>query len=162
VKRILVLLGPNLNLLGSREPEIYGRRTLEEISRDLQAQGRGLGLEVEVFQSNHEGMLVDRIQEASDRYGGILLNPGGLSHTSVALRDAVAACSLPVVLVHLSNTWAREPFRRRELVGAVCTGGILGLGELGFQAGLWVLARLVGAQPGRNANAEGGEHGHHG
>jgi 3-dehydroquinate dehydratase-2 len=142
VKKVLVLLGPNLNLLGRREPEVYGSRTLEEVMSGLGEEATALGIEIEVFQSNHEGVLVDRIQEARERFDGILFNPGGFSHTSVALRDAVAACGLDVILVHLSNTWAREPFRRREVVGPACRGAILGLGEAGFSAGLCVFRRI--------------------
>lgn len=140
--RVLVLLGPNLNQLGAREPDIYGARTLEEIMAGLQATASSLGMEVEVFQSNHEGVLVDRLQEAPQRYQGVLFNPGGLSHTSVSLRDAVAACAVTVILVHMSNTWAREAFRRDEVVGSGCRGGIVGLGEIGFHAGLWALHRI--------------------
>lgn len=142
MKRVLVLLGPNLNLLGTREPNMYGHRTLEEIMAELGTTASSLGMEVEVFQSNHEGVLVDRLHEVAQRYQGVLFNPGGLSHTSVALRDAVAACGVPVILVHMSNTWAREAFRREEVIGSGCRGGIVGLGEIGFHAGLWAFHRM--------------------
>ncbi|MBD3335815.1 MAG: type II 3-dehydroquinate dehydratase [Candidatus Eisenbacteria bacterium] len=140
--RILVLLGPNLNLLGRREPGVYGRRTLAQMMERLEGSARELGYSVEVLQSNHEGVLIDRLHEAQGTYAGVLFNPGGLAHTSVALRDAVAACGVDVILVHLSNVWAREAFRHTELVGAACRGGVVGLGEHGFLAGLWALHQM--------------------
>lgn len=142
MRRVLVLLGPNLNLLGTREPAVYGARTLDQMMAALGQAARDVDVEIEVFQSNHEGALVDRLHEAGGRFDGVLFNPGGYSHTSVALRDAVAACDADVILVHLSNTWARESFRRDEIVGSACRGAVLGLGETGFHAGLWALHRI--------------------
>ena len=118
-QRILVIHGPNLNLLGSREPDIYGTTTLEEINGDLSSAAKEWGAEVEFFQSNYEGALVDRIQESQSWADGILINPGGLTHTSVTLRDALVATELPIVEVHLSNIFAREEFRRSSFVSPI-------------------------------------------
>ena len=159
MKRILVLHGPNLDLLGEREPEIYGRETLAELEARLAGEAGSLGLAISSFQSNHEGALVDRLHRARDEADGVILNPGGLSHTSVSLRDAVAALSLPVIEVHLSNTFAREPFRQVDLVAPVCRGVIIGLGPLGYLAALRTLAIILSADP--NGVGEGtGETGH--
>jgi 3-dehydroquinate dehydratase-2 len=136
--RILVLHGPNLNLLGTREPEIYGAETLDEINRRIEAAARESGVAVDFFQSNHEGALVERIQIAPATARGILINPAGLTHTSVVLRDALLGARLPVVEVHLSNIHAREPFRRSSLISDVAIGVVVGFGPasyvLGFQA----------------------------
>ena len=137
--RVLVVHGPNLNLLGSREPETYGTTTLEEIDAALVAQGKAAGVEVRCFQSNHEGELLDRIQEARAWARGVLINPGGLTHTSVALRDALLATDLPVVEVHLSNVHAREPFRRHSYVSDVARGVVTGFGPLSYRLGLTAL-----------------------
>jgi 3-dehydroquinate dehydratase-2 len=134
--RILVIHGPNLNLLGSREPDIYGNTTLEEINGDLTSAAKEWGAEVEFFQSNYEGALVDRIQEAQSWADGILINPGGLTHTSVTLRDALAATGLPIVEVHLSNVFAREEFRRHSYVSPIALGVISGFGPMGYGLGL--------------------------
>jgi 3-dehydroquinate dehydratase-2 len=144
VPRILVVHGPNLDALGTREPEVYGRMTLAEIDRQLVALGTELGCEVECMQSNHEGVLIDALHSARGRCHGVLLNPGGLTHTSVALRDAAAAASLPIVEVHLSNPHAREPFRQRSLLSGVVLGVIQGFGPESYRLALTGLARHLG------------------
>jgi 3-dehydroquinate dehydratase-2 len=135
-RRFLVVHGPNLNLLGTREPDVYGRTTLAEIDAALERQAKEQGCGVDCFQSNHEGELIDRIQEAMGAVDGILINPGGLTHTSVSLRDALAATGLPVVEVHLSNVYAREEFRHRSYISGIALGVISGLGARGYGAGL--------------------------
>lgn len=141
--KVLVLHGPNLNLLGSREPEIYGVTSLQEIDDMVaDAASRG-GHEVETFQSNHEGELIDRLQQAGGASDGVLLNPGGYTHTSVALRDAVQALSVPVIEVHLSNIYAREEFRQHSLLSGVCAGVISGFGARSYVLGLEALIGLT-------------------
>ena len=126
--RILVIHGPNLNLLGEREPEVYGNTTLEKIDERLQERAQELGFEVTSFQSNHEGEIVDKIAEARRSADAIIINPGAYTHTSVAIRDALSAVGLPAVEVHLSNIYARETFRHKSLVAPVVTGQISGFG----------------------------------
>ncbi len=140
---ILVLHGPNLNLLGTREPEIYGLLNLAEIDRRLQEAGSELGLEVRSVQSNHEGDLIDALQGAVEWAAGVVFNPGAYAHTSVALRDAVAAIHLPVVEVHLTNIFAREEFRRNSLVAPVCLGSISGFGWRSYWLGLLALREAL-------------------
>ena len=140
---IFVLNGPNLNLLGLREPEIYGRATLDDIADQLETSARRLGVRVEVRQTNHEGVLIDWLHEANARGAkAVILNPGGYTHTSVALHDAVKAITVPVIELHLSNPHAREPFRHRSYVGAVARGTIAGFGALGYQLALDAAVRL--------------------
>lgn len=135
-KRVLVLHGPNLNLLGTREPDVYGATTLQDVERDLQKHARGLGATIDSRQSNLEGQLIDWLHEARDEFDGVVINPGGLTHTSVSLRDAISACGLPTVEVHISNTAAREPFRHKSLVAAVCIGSVIGFGKDSYALGL--------------------------
>jgi 3-dehydroquinate dehydratase-2 len=138
-RQIQVIHGPNLNLLGSREPDIYGVATLEGINAELAVLAKERGTELEFFQSNHEGALIDRVHAAIGCADGILINPGGLTHTSVSLRDALAATSLPVVEVHLSNVYAREEFRRHSYVSGVALGVVSGFGSGSYRAGLLAL-----------------------
>jgi 3-dehydroquinate dehydratase-2 len=137
--QIHVIHGPNLNLLGTREPDVYGHTTLEEINGELTAVAKERGAQLAFFQSNHEGALIDRIQEAATVADGILINPGGLTHTSVSLRDALAATSLPVVEVHVSNVYARESFRQHSHVSAVALGVVSGFGPRSYRYGLLAL-----------------------
>lgn len=130
---ILVLHGPNLNLLGTREPGIYGAQTLDDINGDLETLGKDLGFRMEFCQSNHEGSLIDRIHQAHrDGVHGIIINPGGLTHTSISLRDAFSAVAIPVIEVHLSNIHAREEFRQHSYIAPVAMGQICGLGAAGY------------------------------
>jgi len=142
--RIAVLHGPNLQLLGRREPEVYGEATLEEVNRRVQSLARELGVEVDHLQSNHEGELIDYVAEEAERVDGFLVNAGGLTHTSVALRDALVGVNRPFVEVHLSNTAAREDFRRRSLLAPVSIGVVAGSGPESYLLGLrGLLARLA-------------------
>jgi len=146
MQRIQVIHGPSLNLLGTREPEVYGATTLAEIDADLATAAKERGFEVACFQSNHEGELIDRIHGSMTSASGILINPGGLTHTSVSLRDALAATSLPVVEVHLSNVFAREEFRHRSLVSGIAVGVISGFGAASYLLGLQALIDCIRAR----------------
>lgn len=140
---IYVLNGPNLNLLGSREPEVYGRETLDDIAAMLEDRARELGVEIDIRQSNHEGHLIDWLHEAqAEGAKAVILNAGGFTHSSVALHDAVKAVATPVIEVHLSNPQARESFRRRSLIAAAARGSIAGFGALGYRLALDAAARL--------------------
>lgn len=137
MKRILILNGPNLNMLGRRETGIYGKKTLEQIEEMLQAVAVSLGCAIECQQSNFEGELIEALHEAVDAFDAVILNAGGYSHTSVALRDAISAIApIPVIEVHLSNIYAREEFRHHSLLAPVCAGTITGFGEQGYMLAL--------------------------
>jgi 3-dehydroquinate dehydratase-2 len=141
--RVAAVHGPNLNLLGLREPEVYGHDTLDDIAGRVEDRARELGFDVEFRQSNHEGHLIDWLHEANaDAAKAVILNPGGYTHTSVALHDAVKAVSVPVIEVHLSNPHAREPFRHRSYIGKAAKGTIAGFGAMGYLLALDAAARL--------------------
>ncbi len=141
--KILVLHGPNLNLLGKREPDNYGSATLEEINRGLSLVAEKSGVELEIFQSNSESELVDKIQQAVENFDGILINPAAYTHTSIALRDAVLAVNKPCVEVHLSNIHSREDFRAKSYLADVCAGQICGFGQDSYFLGLQALINLL-------------------
>jgi 3-dehydroquinate dehydratase-2 len=142
-KKIMVVHGPNLNMLGKREPEVYGTTTLDDINGMLERRAAELGLVVEAFQSNHEGELVDKIQEAVNTCNGMIINPAAYTHTSVAIKDALLLLDVPVVEVHISNVYKREPFRHVSMVSDVVTGKIVGLGVHGYKLALDALAEMV-------------------
>lgn len=146
MQSVLVLHGPNLNLLGTREPGIYGAQTMQDINTTLTTLGQELGIEVRTAQSNHEGELIDLLHEARNWAGGVIFNPAGYTHTSVALRDAVAAIAIPVIEVHLSNTQAREDFRHCSLIAPVCLGSISGLGLHSYTLALRALAEILNGE----------------
>lgn len=146
MRRLLLLNGPNLNLLGSREPAVYGSGTLAELERDLVSQASALGHELICFQSNHEGLLIDRIHSArTEGVAFILINPGAFTHTSIALRDALLGVAIPFIEVHLSNVHARESFRHHSYLSDIAAGVIVGLGPIGYRLALQAAdARLAG------------------
>ncbi|OGV60184.1 MAG: type II 3-dehydroquinate dehydratase [Lentisphaerae bacterium RIFOXYA12_FULL_48_11] len=141
--KILVINGPNLNLLGKREPDVYGSKSLDDIMAEVKKRGKAMGLRVECFQSNEEGVLVTRIGECMGKYDGIIINPAAYTHTSVALRDAILACRVPCVEVHLSNIYSREEFRHKSLTAAACIGQISGFGGMSYMLALEGLASTL-------------------
>lgn len=148
--RILVLNGPNLNLLGEREEEIYGKVTLEEIERSVTKQGEAAGADVEFYQSNHEGELIDRIHAAKGRFDAIIINPGALTHYSYALYDALRAIDIPVIEVHLSNIHAREEWRKRSVTAPAAVGVITGFGPLGYSLALTAACQIISQKEGNH------------
>jgi len=144
LKKLLVIHGPNLNMLGTREPDVYGTLTLDEINRKLNDAASKAGAKLKIEQSNHEGAIVDIIQQAAGRYGAIVINPGAYTHTSIAIRDAIAAVGIPVVEVHLSNIYKREEFRHHSYVSSVAVGQIAGFGADSYLLGLRAALKLVG------------------
>jgi 3-dehydroquinate dehydratase-2 len=143
MKKILVIHGPNLSLLGKREPQIYGKVTLEQINRKLKMIAKKRKVSLKILQSNHEGKIVDAIGGARNRYNGILINPAAYTHTSVAIRDAIAASGVPTIEVHLSNIYSREEFRQKSLISPVVKGIILGFGQQSYYLGLETLIDML-------------------
>ena len=131
-KKILVIHGPNLNMLGTREPDVYGKMTLAEIDAKLKQTGDEIGLDVETFQSNHEGAIIDKIQETIEGFDGLIINPGAYTHTSIAIRDALLMLDIPIIEVHLSNVYKREAFRHKSMLSDIATAKIVGLGANGY------------------------------
>ena len=144
MKRVLIVNGPNLNLLGTREPEVYGSSTLEDVEAIVAQRASTMGIEVGFSQSNHEGEIIDAIQGAPGQYDGIVINPGAYTHYSVAIRDAIASIDVPAVEVHLSNIAAREDFRADSVIAGVCIGQISGFGVESYTLGVEALAACVG------------------
>jgi 3-dehydroquinate dehydratase-2 len=142
-KKVLVIHGPNLNMLGQREPDIYGHQSLDEINAQLEKLGVKLGIEIETYQSNHEGEIVDRIQQAVGSSDGILINPAAYTHTSIAIRDALSLLDVPVIEIHLSNIYKREPFRHNSLIADIAAARIAGFGSQGYLLALQGLAGLI-------------------
>jgi 3-dehydroquinate dehydratase II len=140
---ILVIHGPNLNMLGRREPEVYGNTTLDEINSQLERLGTALGISVDTFQSNHEGAIIDKIQEAATTQQGIIINPAAFTHTSIAIRDALLALDVPIIEIHISNIYKREPFRHKSLISDVADAQITGLGIEGYSIALKALAEML-------------------
>jgi 3-dehydroquinate dehydratase-2 len=142
MKSILILHGPNLNLLGTREPDVYGSLTMADINKRIMAAGESSGVEVRTYHSNSEGGLIDALHEAREWADGVVFNPGAYTHTSIALRDAISAIGIPVVEVHLSNVYAREEFRHKSLLAPVCVGKITGFGWRSYLLGLQTLVEM--------------------
>ena len=141
--KVLIIHGPNLNMLGKREPDIYGKTTLGEINNTLEGLGHRLGLEINTFQSNHEGEIVEKIQEAVTTHHALIINPAAYTHTSIAIRDALLLLDMPVIEVHLSNIYKREPFRHKSLVADIATARICGFGSHGYVMALEALAGMI-------------------
>jgi 3-dehydroquinate dehydratase-2 len=142
-RNVLVIHGPNLNMLGKREPDIYGHQTLGQINSKLKAQADKRGLRIESFQSNHEGDIVEKIQQAQETFHGILINPAAYTHTSIAIRDALMMLDIPIVEIHLSNIYKREPFRQTSMISDIVTAQISGFGPHGYILALDGLAQML-------------------
>ncbi len=142
-KTILVIHGPNLNMLGKREPDIYGKTTLDEINKNLENLGKKLGITVNTFQSNHEGSIVEKIQDAMEDCRGLIINPAAYTHTSIAIRDALLLVDAPIIEIHLSNIYKREPFRHKSMIADIATAQISGFGMLGYSMALEAIATMI-------------------
>jgi len=140
---ILIIHGPNLNMLGKRETDIYGKSTLDEINAGLIKTGENAGLSIETFQSNHEGDVVEKIQQAVDGYSGLIINPAAFTHTSIAIRDALLLLDIPIIELHISNIYKREPFRHKSMISDVSTSIISGFGEYGYTMALEAIVRMI-------------------
>ena len=140
---ILIIHGPNLNMLGKRETDIYGKSTLDEINTGLIKTGENAGFSVETFQSNHEGDVVEKIQQAVDGYSGLIINPAAFTHTSIAIRDALLLLDIPIIELHISNIYKREPFRHKSMISDVSTSIISGFGEYGYTMALEAMVRMI-------------------
>ena len=143
INKILIIHGPNLNMLGKREPDIYGETTLDEINAELKELGKRIDHDVEVFQSNHEGAIVDKIQEAAETCKGLIINPAAYTHTSIAIRDALLMLDIPVIEIHLSNIYKRETFRHKSMIADIVTAQISGLGVYGYTLALEAVKRMI-------------------
>lgn len=143
IPRILVIHGPNLNMLGRREPSWYGRATLDDINTEIKQTAQDCGMQAEAFQSNHEGELVEKIHEAMDGYAAVIINPAAYTHTSVAIRDALVMLDIPIIEVHLSNIYRREPFRHKSWIADVVTARVAGFGKEGYMMAVRALANMV-------------------
>ncbi|MFC1814226.1 type II 3-dehydroquinate dehydratase [Thermodesulfobacteriota bacterium] len=141
--KVLIIHGPNLNMLGKREPDIYGKTTLGDINNELEGLGQRLGLEIDTFQSNHEGEIVEKIQEAVTTYNALIINPAAYTHTSIAIRDALLLLDMPVIEVHLSNIYKREPFRHKSMIADIATAKICGFGIHGYTMALEAVAGMI-------------------
>ena len=141
--RVLVIHGPNLNLLGKREPELYGTKTLDDIDKSLVKQGKIMGLSVETFQSNHEGEIISKIQSAINRYDGLIINPAAYTHTSIGIRDAILLLDIPVIEIHLSNIYKREVFRHTSMISDVVSAQLAGFGPTGYLMALRAIPEMI-------------------
>jgi 3-dehydroquinate dehydratase-2 len=142
-KKIMVIHGPNLNMLGKREPEVYGHLSLSDINDQLQQRGHQIGVEVDTYQTNHEGKIVSRIQQIAGSYDGLIINPAAYTHTSIAIRDAILLLDIPVIEIHLSNIYKRETFRHHTMLAGVVTGQISGLGSRGYLLALEAISSII-------------------
>ena len=143
VKKILVIHGPNLNMLGKREPEIYGSMALDEINSNLKKLGDKLNLDIETFQSNHEGAIVDKIQKAFEKCKGVIINPAAYTHTSIAVRDALLLLDVPIIEIHLSNIYQREAFRHKSFISDIAAAQLAGFGHMGYNMALKAMAEMI-------------------
>ena len=142
-RKILVIHGPNLNMLGKREPGIYGKTTLDEINKKLENLGKKLGITINTFQSNHEGSIVEKIQDTMEGCQGLIINPAAYTHTSIAIRDALLLIDAPIIEIHLSNIYKREPFRHKSMIADIATAQISGFGILGYSMALEAIATMI-------------------